>query len=231
MRKVKIIIFVAALIIGLTFAKVFGAALGFNFPKVSIFTCVQGSGITKVETRNIAPFKQIDVSGAVDVEVVGQKDFKIDVQADDNILELVKTEVSGETLKIYVKERISRRSPIKIFVSMPELTGAEISGASKFTGNNIKTETLNLDVSGASKIELNGEAQNINIDASGASKINTENFKVAKAIVDVSGATSVSVNATEEVRAEASGASKVNYVGEPKNVIKDVSGAGKVSQK
>lgn len=231
MRKVKIIIFVAALIIGLTFAKVFGAALGFNFVKVSIFNRVQGSGISKVETRNVAPFKQIDVSGAVDVEVVGQKDFKVDVQADDNILELVQTEVSGDTLKIYVKERISVRSPIKIFVSMPELTGVEISGASKFNGNNIKTDSFELNVSGASKVELNGEANKLNIDASGASKINTENFKVAKALVDVSGATSVVVNATEEVRAEASGASKVSYVGEPKNVVKDVSGAGKVSQK
>ena len=69
------------------------------------------------------------------------------------------------------------------------------------------------------------------IEASGASKINAENLKVANADVDISGATSVTVNATEEVKAEASGASKINYVGEPKNVIKDVSGASKVSQK
>jgi len=141
------------------------------------------------------------------------------------------TEVSGETLKIYVKERFTMRSKIKVRISMPELKGAEISGASKIIANNVKTETFNLNVSGASKVEIYGEANNLNIDASGASKINTENFKVANAKVDVSGATQITVNATEEVRAEASGASKVNYVGEPKNVIKDTSGASKVSQK
>ncbi|NJM52505.1 MAG: DUF2807 domain-containing protein, partial [Blastocatellia bacterium] len=36
-------------------------------------------------------------------------------------------------------------------------------------------------VSGASKIEVNGEAKDLKIEASGASKINAENLKVANA--------------------------------------------------
>jgi hypothetical protein len=56
-------------------------------------------------------------------------------------------------------------------------------------------------------------------------------LKVANAAVDVSGASHVTVNATEEIKAEASGASKVSYVGEPKNVIKNTSGASSVKQK
>jgi hypothetical protein len=86
-------------------------------------------------------------------------------------------------------------------------------------------------MSGASKVELNGEANNLTIDSSGASKINAENLKVANAAIDVSGASHVTVNATEEIKAEASGASKVSYLGEPKNVIKNTSGASSVKQK
>jgi Putative auto-transporter adhesin, head GIN domain len=231
MKKVKIAIFIVALIIGLAFAKVFGAVLGFGFPTVSIFSGVKGSGIIKTEKREVTGFKQIDVSGAIEVEINAQNDFSVNVETDDNLLEYVKTEVSGETLKIYTKGISFRRSKVKVFISMPELTGTEVSGASKVNAQNIKTEKFTLDVSGASKIELSGEANNLTIDSSGASKINAENLKVANANVDVSGASHITVNATEEVRAEASGASKVNYVGEPKNVIKDVSGASKVSQK
>lgn len=231
MKKVKVIIFIVALIIGLAFAKVFGAVLGFSLPTVSIFSSIKGSGVIKTEKRELAGFKKIEVSGAIEVEINAQKDFSVDVEADDNLLEYVKTEVDGDTLKIYTKSRIWKHNKIRVVISMPELTEADVSGASKITANNIKTDSFKIDVSGASKIEVNGEAKDLKIEASGASKINAENLKVANADVDISGATSVTVNATEEVKAEASGASKINYVGEPKNVIKDVSGASKVSQK
>lgn len=233
MKKIKVIIFIVALIIGLTFAKVFGAVLGFSFPTVSfnVFSGIKGSGVAKVEKRDVSGFKQIDTSGIINLEVTAQKDFSVDVETDDNLLEYVVTEVKGDTLKIYTKERISPKNKIRVIVAMPDLTGVDVSGVSKVTANNIKTDSFNLDISGASKVELNGEANNLDIDASGASKINAENLKVANANVDVSGASHITVNATEEVKAEASGASKIKYVGEPKNVIKNTSGASKVSQK
>lgn len=231
MKKIKVIIFVAAIIIGLLFAKAFGTVLGVNLPGIKFFSYIKGSGIVKTEKRDLAPFKQIDVSGAIEVEITSQKEFNVDVQTDDNLLEYVRTEVSGDTLKIYTKGFLKRQNPVKVFISLPELTGAEVSGASKITANNIKTETLTLDLSGASKILVNGEAANLNIDASGASKIDAENLQVANADIDLSGATRVVVNATEELKADASGASKILYVGQPKNIFKDTSGAAKVSQK
>jgi hypothetical protein len=231
MKKVKVIIFIAALVIGLMIAKSFGAVLGFGNVSFNFFSGIRGSGVSQIEKREVANFKQIDVSGMIEVEVVAQKGFSVEVEADDNLMEYVKTEVDGDTLKLYTKNRISPRTKIRVMISMPELTGADVSGVSKLTAHDLKTESFNLDVSGASKIEINGEARNLKIEASGASKINAENLKVSNADIDVSGATQVTVNATEEVRADASGASKVNYVGQPKNVIKDTSGASRVSQK
>lgn len=231
MKKVKVIIFIAAIVIGLTFAKVFGAALGFSNVSFNVFSGIKGSGEAKVEKRDVSGFKQIDVSGIIEVEVTAQKNFGVEVEADDNLLEHVKTEVDGDTLRLYTKNRISPRTKIRVVISMPELTGAEVSGVSKLTASEIKTNSFKLDVSGASKIELKGEAKELKIEASGASKINAESLKVANANVDVSGASSISVFATEELKADASGASKVTYSGEPKNVIKDTSGASKVSQK
>jgi hypothetical protein len=233
MRKVKVIIFIAALVIGILFAKVFGAVLGFSLPTASfnVFSGIKGSGVAKVEKREVSGFKRIDTSGIVNLEVTAQKDFSVDIETDDNLLEYVATEVKGDTLKIYTKKSISPRTKIRVVVSMPDLAGVEISGAAKVVANNIKTDSFNLDISGAAKVDLTGEAKNLIIDASGASKIDAENLKVANARVNVSGASRITVNATEEVRAEASGASKINYVGEPKNVIKETSGASKVSQK
>lgn len=232
MKKIKVAIFIVALVVGLIFAKVFGAVLGFSFPTVSFraFSGIKGSGVSKVEKRELSGFKKIDVSGIINLEVTAQKDFSVDVETDDNLLEHVVTEVSGDTLKLYTKKNISPSNKIRVVVAMPELVDLDISGVSKTTVNNIKTDSFKVDISGAAKIELNGEANDLNIDASGASKINAENLKVANANVDVSGATNVVVSATEEVKAHASGASKVRYTGEPKNVIKKTSGASSVKQ-
>ena len=128
MKKVKVIIFIAALVIGVMVAKVFGAVLGFGFPTVSFFKGVKGSGVTKIEKREVAGFKKIEVSGAIEVEITAQKDFSVEVEADDNLLEYVKTEVEGETLKIYTKSRIWKQNKIRVVIAMPELTETEVSG-------------------------------------------------------------------------------------------------------
>lgn len=231
MKKLKVIIFILALVIGLTFVKVFGFSPSFSLPTFRIFSSIKGSGIVKTEKREISGFKKVDISRAINVEIIAQKDFNVEVEADENLLEYIKTEVSGDTLKIYSVKRIKPTTKTRVIIAMPELTGAEISGASKLFASNIKTDSFNLDTKGASKIELSGEVNKLNIDSKGASKIEAENLKSANANLDLSGASKVTINATEEIRIDASGASKINYVGEPKNVIKNISGASKVSPK
>lgn len=233
MRKIKIAIFIAALIIGLVFAKVFGAVLGIGMPNMnfSFSNRVKGSGVAKIEKRELSGFKKIDVSGALNIEITAQKDFSIEVESDDNLIEHIITEVSGDTLNIYTKKGIKPYTKTRVLISMPELTGAEISGVSKIIATNVKTDLLDLNISGASKVEVSGQANKLNVNANGASKINAEGLKVENANLDLSGATKVTVFATEELKAEASGASKIYYVGEPKNIIKDISGAGKIQQK
>lgn len=231
MKKVKVIVFIVALIIGLMFAKVFGFSLGFKLPSMNCFSGIKGSGMAKTEKRNLADFKEIEVGGIIEVEITAQKDFSVEVQADDNLLEYIETEVSGDTLKIHTNKRISPQTKIRIIISMPELTGLEVSGVSKTTATNIKTDSFKIDISGASKVVITGQAKDLNIEASGVSKVNAEGLKVENAEINSSGASNLTVSVSNELNADASGASQVNYVGDPKNLIKDTSGASSIKQK
>ncbi|MDQ3490887.1 MAG: DUF2807 domain-containing protein, partial [Acidobacteriota bacterium] len=107
-------------------------------------TGIRGSGNAKAETRNLSGFKQIKAGGAIKLEVAAQKDFGVSVETDDNLLEYITTEISGDTLIIGSKDRISPTSAIKVAVSMPELTGMDISGASTATVSSVKTDSLEL---------------------------------------------------------------------------------------
>lgn len=225
MKKLGFLVFIAALVIGIMFST------GCNFGGMRNFTGIQGSGVPKTETRAVKNFNKIDASGAVNVEVIFQKDFNVEVQADDNLLANIKTEVDGDTLKIFSEDRISSKTRINVKISMPELEALDISGASSGNVSNVKAESLDLKASGASKIRIDGTADDLNIDASGASSVDAENVKAGNVEADASGASNATVSANDDLDVSASGASKILYVGEPKNIKQNSSGASSIAKK
>jgi hypothetical protein len=191
----------------------------------------KGSGNVKTESRNASGFKEIKAENAVELEITVQKDFSLTVEADDNLLDQVKSEVSGDILKISTKDRINSKNKIKIKISLPELTDLEISGASTANVSGVKTDSLELNASGASRIKIDGEVKSVDAEASGASGIDAENLRTENAKANASGASHVTVSPTGELDAEASGASSVTYTNEPKSIKQNASGASTIKKK
>jgi hypothetical protein len=233
MKKIGIIIFAVALLAGVIIANLcsFGR-LGARLFNVSFNVgSVSGSGNIVKDKRDVSGFKSVDVGGVFKVEVTAQKDFEVEVMADDNLLQYIKTEVDGGVLKIETEKRIISHEPILVRVSAPDIENIEASGASNVSLTNLKNTRLGVDTSGASKVSIEGETAKLTIDVSGASKIDAENLKADSANVDASGASSVNVNVSNELTADATGASKIIYSGNVKNVTKKTSGASSISQK
>ena len=232
MKKIGIIIFVIALIIGVGLANAFS----FGNSSVGLFNFkfkrgISGSGNIASEKRDVAGFKSVDVGGAIQVEIVAQKDFSVEVQADDNILPLIKTEVRGGFLRIESEKNYNTKNPVVVRISAPNIEELEVSGASKVNLTDLNNEFLNIDASGASKISVNGTTASLITDVSGASKIDAENLKSENASIEASGASSVSVSVSGDLKANASGASKIIYAGTPRNFENKTSGASSVKQK
>lgn len=225
MKKISLAIFILALVIGVIFSG------GCGFGGINNLSSIQGSGNAKTETRNVDDFNKVDASGAINVEIVAQKDFGVSIEADDNLLQSIKTEVSGDTLKIYSEDGISPKTQINVKISMPEIVGLEISGASSANVSSVKTDLIELKANGASKVRIDGQVIKLRAEASGASKIDAEGLIVEDADVDASGASSATILATEEVDLDASGASKIAYVGEPKRIKQNASGASSINKK
>lgn len=232
MKKIGIMVFAAAILVGVCVSSFFSfgrlSEKAFTF---SFGSGVKGSGTTATETRDVGSFSGVDVSGVFQVEITAQKDFAIEIEADDNLLPLIKTEVRDGVLRIETSERVKTGNPLKVRISAPNIDNIEASGASRVTLGNVKNNELRVDTSGASKINLNGETANLTIEVSGASAIDAENLKAEKATVEASGASHVSVFATGELKSDASGASRIVYSGSPKNIEKKSSGASSVREK
>ncbi|NOT49014.1 MAG: DUF2807 domain-containing protein [Acidobacteria bacterium] len=232
MKKFGILIFIAAIILGIFVSSFFSIgpaakpSFSFSFNKTT-----KGSGNVSTEARDIRDFTGVDVSGVFQVEITAQKDFAVEIEADDNLIPLIKTEVRGGVLHIETEDRLSTDNGLKVRIHAPDIDDIDASGAAKINATAISNEQLQVHTSGASKISLSGETANLSVDVSGASRIEAENLKAENAEVDASGASSVSVFAAGELRTDLSGASKVVYSGSPKNIYKKTSGASSVKEK
>lgn len=227
MKKLGLLIFTAALAVGVISA-VSCSIGGIKFNNV---TGVQGSGNAKTETRSVSGFEKINANGAVNMEIAVGKDFSVTVEADDNILEHIKTETNGDTLRIYSEGRLSTKTKINVKISMPELSAMDINGASTAIVSNANSDSLELKANGASKIKIDGQVKDLDANANGASTIDAETLKAENADVDSNGASTVTVFASNDLKADASGASTIYYAGEPENIKQSSSGASSIKKK
>jgi len=91
-------------------------------------------------------------------------------------------------------------------------TSFKISGASRVSGG-IEITEGRFDVSGASSLELEGDARDISIEVSGASHADLADFSVSNAAVNISGASVATVSVSGSIDGNVSGASRLTYLG------------------
>jgi hypothetical protein len=191
---------------------------------------IKGSGVAKTEKRNVGNFKGLDAGGAFQVEVTCRKEAGLEITGDDNLLKYIKTEVRDGILYIKTEGvKLESKEPLRVVITAPELGNFNISGASKVKVADLKAGAVKINLSGASQMAARGAAQSLVVDVSGASRLDGKDLQASKVDVNASGASKADVYASADLQADASGASSVNYYGNPKNVSPKASGASRVS--
>lgn len=190
-----------------------------------------GSGKSKVEKRTLGDFKAVNVSGAFDVEIVAQQGPGVEIEGDDNLLPLIRTEVNNGVLDVYNDKPITSNSKIRVRIQAPRLDGVSTSGASDLVVSNVKSDSFNISTSGAGSLVISGEAKELDVELSGAGEVDAKDLRSERVFVNSSGAAEATVYASEELRVQASGAGTVNYYGDPKKIDENVSGGASISKK
>jgi len=211
-----------------------------------------GSGNLETEEYAFTNFTKVEISSAFEFEVNQSSSYSINVTADDNVMDYVRVSQVGQTLKIGLGT-VTWLGPVTLraSVTMPQLSGLTVSGASRGdiydfsstedlditvsgasrVNGDITAGNVEFDISGASTIQLEGSANDMVASVSGASRFNLGGFTVNNADVNFSGASSGTINLDGRLDAELSGASRLSYIGEPTMGDIDTSGASTISKK
>ena len=171
-----------------------------------------GSGNVVTQEEAITGFDELDVSQGFQVDVSQGDTFSVIIRVDDNLVEHLQVVKEGTTLKLGLKQnRIYGSSTLQAEITMPELTGLELSGGSH--------------------VSVSGSGEDISIDASGGSGADLASFNVVNANIDASGGSQVTVNVSGTLNVDASGGSQVYYLGNPTLGVIDTSGGAQVHSK
>jgi len=180
------------------------------------------------------------------------KSESLEIEAEDNILAEITSQVVAGTLRIEYKEQYPDTAylptrPIRVYLTMVDIEGIEISGGGELSADSLKSDSLHLrlsggsdaqiddlkagtltvDVSGGGDIEVAGQVAEQFVDASGGSSYDAENLESDDTTLTLSGGGDARIWVQDTLWVDASGGSQVRYYGSPK-VQSDVSGGSEL---
>lgn len=211
---------------------------------------IRGNGNVVSEDRKISSdFTEIKVSQGINVYLTQGNDIDLSVEVDENILDLLVTEVEGDVLKIYFDKNVNHATK-NVFLTATKINSIRTSSGAHVKGENtIKTKSISLKSSSGSSMKLELNADNVegstssgadmrlsgitrtfDGDASSGSRIDADNLQSEISKADVSSGANIDVHASEEITAHASSGGDIDYSGNPKTVAKSKSSGGSISK-
>lgn len=196
-------------------------------------------GVSK-QNRTVSEFHGISVTSGIDLYLTQDNVQKVRVEADEDDMKNLVTEVEGGILKIYMKEKSWfnlgwSHTARKVYVSFKTLDKLEASAGSDVISQSVlKLSELELDASSGSdiKLELNadkisaesssgsdikltGKAGYFHANASSGSDIDAIDFQTKRCDANVSSGSDIRVNVTDQLDANASSGGDIAYTGNP----------------
>ena len=214
------------------------------------FNSVKGSGNVVKENRSVECFTSVEAAGPMDVEIKTGSGYKVEVEADDNLVPYIVTRKEGRNLEIRLKDNVHIRSTnsIHVIVEMPALEAVVLSGSGsvkssnlvtdpekmKFTiagsGNlfmEVKSPEVEVTVAGSGKATLKGETRDLEIHIGGSGDFLGEELKSEKAHISIGGSGNATVFASVDLNVSVAGSGNVIYRGSPR-ITQSIAGSGSV---
>jgi hypothetical protein len=211
----------------------------------------KGSGNVITEERSVSGFDKLDLSGIGDVTLIQGDKEALTIEAEDNIIKHITTEVRNGTLYIsFDRKAILPTKSIKFSLTMRSIRGLDTKGVSDITAASIVTDELEIGISGTGNINLekltadrltvnvsgagNFQAEGVvnsqKVSLSGAGNYEGEDLQSKTAEVTITGIGRITLWTTDNLDVTISGTGGVDYYGTPQ-ITQQISGVGKINHK
>lgn len=189
---------------------------------------VAGNGNVVSETRPVSNLASLEVSGPLqlDVRVGGQPGLV--VEADSNLAPMIRTEVRGDTLRIWVEGNVSSHTMMRVAYNVPQLTHVRASGSGRMLISDLNGAPLSLTKSGSGVTQLSGKVSTLDIQSSGSGAINAAALSSGRANVSLTGSGRMTVGQVQgdAFTANVRGSGELQASGRVQRLTTHVHGSG-----
>lgn len=165
--------------------------------KPSVVEPSSSVGSVVTEEMDFGNFTNVEVGPAFKVEINRSDSYGVTITASKKLFDYIDVAQSGNTLKISLKPldfRFQLRPTLEARIAMPTLNKLRLDGAVRGTVSGFGSqEDFNLNLSGASHLDIDMEAGESKFEISGASRLRG-NLKVGDAEFTLSGASRVALS-------------------------------------
>lgn len=210
-----------------------------------------GSGNVVNETRDVSDFRAIEIDYPAQVLVEQGSRESLKIEAEDNLLPGLRTEVRNGTLNIFYDpedgKHVNPTENVKITIMVQNLADVQFDSAGELVVEKLETENLDVSLSGAGNVLLNdivvqelavslsgagsmsasGTVDDLDLSISGFGDFSGGELHGKTASVSISGAGSATLWVDDNLSARVSGAGSVSYYGSA-SVTRQISGVGDV---
>jgi hypothetical protein len=210
---------------------------------------VRGNGNVETVERSISDdFTEIKVSRGLDVYLKQSNQVSLDVETDENLHDVIITEVKNGVLNITTNENISFSKSKKVMVSFKDISKiTATSGSDVYSINTIIADNLELTTTSGSDMELvievqvadckstsgsdlrvSGTTSKLFASATSGSDIKAGNLKAKISEARATSGADITLNTSDELYAKATSGADIKYYGNPNKVTKKDGVSGSV---
>lgn len=192
--------------------------------------CVEGTGPVVTETRDSRPFTTVEAGAGLHVVIQVGPPTSVTVEAQENLLSVIATEVSGDTLHVESTDDFASTEPVTVTVTTPTLEALRAGGGAVVQVGDAADEPLELTVKGGAQVTASGSTPELTLEANGGSSADLTDLSAARTHVALDGSASATIAANETVDGHASGGSHLTVRGAATVDVRTSGGAEVVRQ-
>jgi len=190
----------------------------------------EGSGVPATQTRAVPAFHIVELAGGNNVVVHVGGEQSVVVEADDNLLNRVTTEVQSGTLVIgNTPGSIQTKSPMSVEVTVRTLDALTLAGGGNIVVTGIKAESLEVALSGSGNITGSGGATSLDVSLDGSGNAWFTRVAANHVHAVLTGSGNIFVTARKSLDASVPGSGTISYAGNPQDVTKSITGSGAIT--
>lgn len=200
----------------------------FSFTSCYVSMSVTGSKNIVEEIREVSEFSKLNIDGVCDVEIVYGEQGEIEVNANDNIIDQVITEVENGTLSIDLKDGNFTNVQIEVKIYTTNLDFISKDGVGSLDMDDMDgLDELEINHDGVGNIKMSGSANKFIYIHDGVGQLNAFSFEAVEVEIKQDGVGSSEVYAAERLEGSLNGVGNIKYKGDPV-VDVDENGVGSV---